>query len=486
MKSRKGALLDGQAAPRVRHAPNVRQNSWEDVSDLAASFGMRLDPWQDDVLRAALGERSNGDWAARQVGVSAPRQQGKTTLIVARVLAGLLLFDEKTIVVSAHRQDTSREVFFRLVQLIDDNPGLSDRVDFVARSENREFVRMKSGQEVRFKARSAGAGRGFSCDCLLLDEAQMGLDAAAWSAILPTMSARPNPQVWLFGTPPTDHGLAGAEVFTRFRDAGIAGNESRIAYLEWSADASDDLDDPATWAKANPAYGSRISHEAIAGERATMTDDQFCVERLGMWQAATVMRVISDEAWALVADADSVAVDQFALAVDVAPDLTTASVALAGGRSDGRWHVELVENRRGADWVPGFIGKLINKNPQVRAVVVDVGSPARAIADDLVKLKVKITTPRVADVGAACARLVEAVRLDQVRHIDQMQLGAALASARKRALGQTDMWAWNRKSADADITPIVATTLALWGSQNSKVERPMRRRDGQGRRVAVW
>ena len=222
MKSPPGVLLDGQAPPRVRHAPSVRANSWEDVSDLVASFGLVLDDWQEDVLRAAMGERSNGDWAARHIGVCAPRQQGKTMLIVARILAGLLLFGEEIIVVSAHRQDTAREVFFRLVQLIEDNPALEDRVDFIARSEMREYVRMKSGQEVRFKARSGTSGRGFSCDCLLLDEAQI-LGAAAWSAILPTMSARPNPQVWLLGTPPQagDDG----EVFSRFRETGLTGRE---------------------------------------------------------------------------------------------------------------------------------------------------------------------------------------------------------------------------------------------------------------------
>jgi phage terminase large subunit-like protein len=169
------------------------------VSDLCAAFGLELDEWQEEVLRAGLGERSDGRWAARQVGCSTPRQNGKTMLIVARVLAGLLLFEEQLIIVSAHRQDTARETFFRLVQIIDESPDLKNRVDFIARSEMREFIRLKSGQEVRFKARSSGSGRGFSSDCLLLDEAQI-LGAAAWSAILPTMSARPNPQVWLFGT----------------------------------------------------------------------------------------------------------------------------------------------------------------------------------------------------------------------------------------------------------------------------------------------
>src|SRR5690606_41629440 len=77
-KSPSGALLVGQAPPRVRHAPSVRSNSWEDVADLSASLGVTLDEWQETVLEAAMGERADGRWAARLVGVSAPRQQGKS------------------------------------------------------------------------------------------------------------------------------------------------------------------------------------------------------------------------------------------------------------------------------------------------------------------------------------------------------------------------------------------------------------------------
>src|SRR5699024_3055077 len=102
----------------------VRANSWEDVSDLVAAYGLHLDDWQEDVLRAGLGERSDGKWSVRQIGVSAPRQNGKTVLIAARILAGLLIFGEETIIVSAHRQDTARETFHRLVDIIELNPGL--------------------------------------------------------------------------------------------------------------------------------------------------------------------------------------------------------------------------------------------------------------------------------------------------------------------------------------------------------------------------
>src|SRR5690606_12809412 len=213
-RSRSGVLLGGQAPPRVRSAPRVRANSWEDVADLSASLGVKLDEWQENVLEAAMGERADGRWAARLVGVSTPRQNGKSQLIVARALAGVLLFDEQTIIVSAHQTDTAREVFQRLLDIIEANPGLERRVDSVMKAINREHIRFKTGQVIRIKARSIAGGRGFSCDCLLLDEAQI-LGAAAWATILPTMSARPNPQAWLLGTPPTpdDDG----EVFTRLR-----------------------------------------------------------------------------------------------------------------------------------------------------------------------------------------------------------------------------------------------------------------------------
>lgn len=492
-KSLRVGLLEGQAPPRIRHAPSVRANAWEDVSDLAASLGLQLDEWQEEVLRAAMGERADGRWAARQVGVSTPRQNGKTMLIVARVLAGLLLFDEQIIIVSAHRQDTAREVFFRLVQIIEDNPSLESRVDFIARSEMREFIRMKTGQEVRFKARSSGSGRGFSCDCLLLDEAQI-LNAAAWSAILPTMSARPNPQVWLLGTPPTpqDDG----EVFTRLRHAGVEGKEHRVAYLEWSAEPTDDFDDPATWAKANPAYGVRIDYEAIAAERAAMTDDQFARERLGIWDEVAVKGVIPGPSWRDQADERSLAADLLALGVECGPDLAWASVALAGQRADGDWHIELDEDQhtrgRGTAWLVPHLEALISANPQIRAVVVDVAGPVAALLEQYKPgrwrfkgTRLEVTPVKVSELGAGCSRVLDGIVTGWLWHIGQPQLTTAALAAGKRALGDTGMWVWSRKTAESDITPIQAATLALIGAQMERPRKPARKASSSGKVVIL-
>ena len=73
-----------------------------------------------------------------------------------------------------------------------------------------------------------------------------------------------------------------------------------------------------------------------------------------------------------------------------------------------------------------------------------------------------------------CARFFDSVMDKSLRHTDQVQLSVALSVARKRPLGAG--WAWNRKDADSDISPIVSATLALWGAQKDDVERPTRRR----------
>lgn len=428
-----------------------------------------------------MGERADGKWAARLVGISTPRQNGKSQLIVARALAGVLLFGEKTIICSAHQTDTAREVFQRLLDIIEDNPSLSKRVESVMKALNREYIRFKGGQTIRIKARSVSGSRGFSADCLLLDEAQI-LGRPAWSSILPTMSARQNPQAWLLGTPPTpqDDG----EVFAQIRDQALEKTGRRLAYLEWSADTSDNFDDVATWRKANPAYGTRISRDAIEAERSAMSDEQFAMERLGMWAADSATRVIDEATWTDAADAASMPVERLTLAIDVPPDRSAASVGMAGRRADGRWHVELDDTRRGVDWVIPWVKARTEKN-RLHSVVVDEMSGLvenRRGRNFLIGTDVEVTLAGAEgrDMAIACAKFFDGIYDASVYHTDQPQVNVALSVARKRPLGSG--WAWNRKDAASDITPIVAVTLALWGAQNDNVKRPTRR---TGNRTAV-
>ena len=401
-----------------------------------------------------MGERRDGTWAARQIAVSAPRQNGKTEIIVARALAGILLFKEETIIVSAHQQDTAREVFSRILDLIEANPFLERRVESVMRAVNREYVRFDGGQSIRFKARSKGSGRGFSCDCLLLDEAQI-LGASEWSAILPTMSARRNPQAWLLGTPPTE--LDDGEVFARLRTIGLEAKEPRVAYLEWSAGRDEPIDSPQTWAKANPAYGSRIDFEAVATELASMSVEQFRLERLGIWdELASDVPVISAARWQEMFDvgpADGVKPDGFGVDMSHAREISVAACWVEGDNA----HIEEVwagiDPIQAVSWIVEAAGKRAE-------VLIDAASPAASLVAELRNKRVNVRLTNGPEYAQACGGFENRAETDTLTH-GGLRLIAAMAGARKRPIRDAGGWGWDRRDPTSQIHPIVSGTLAL-------------------------
>ena len=484
--------VEEQSPPRYSIAPlPTRYNSWEDVSDLCRSFGLVLDPWQDEVFQASMGERTDGLWAAKRAGLSAPRQNGKSQLIVARALAGALLFGEKKIVVSAHLQDTARETFSKFIELRDASPTLAERMPerLTMNAINREQLKFTNGAVVQFKARSVSGSRGFSSDCLMLDEAQI-LSRRAWASINSTMSARPNPQVWLMGTPPTPDD--DSEVFAAVRSAAIEGKSAQSAWLEWGAEPGDDPALPETRAKANPAWHTRINHDVVQGEYETYSVSQFAVERLGTWESVTTSSVIPMDAWKDRADGDSRVAGVASLGLEVGPDLAWASISLSGQRADGDWHVELVEARNGAAWVPGYLSAMLEMNPGIPGVVVDVGGPIKSMITQrgsryaLDGPEIPLTPMRVVDLAEACTKVLVGTVTGWLHHIDQPQLTAAAQSAGKRMIGDTGTWVFSRKSTTSDITPIQSATYALWGAQNeSKLKTPRPPRVSAGGREYV-
>jgi len=190
----------GARNPRYRHVPEaVTSAAGQEAIDLAASAGLWLDPWQQDVLHGALGERADRRWAASRVGLIVPRQNGKNAILEARELAGIYLFGERLITHTAHRVDTSLEHFERMKALIEETPHLDAELDDVSEANGKEGLVFTGGRRLNFKARSKGSGRGFTGDCVVLDEAYYLYDLGG---LIPTMSARPNPQLWYTSSAP--------------------------------------------------------------------------------------------------------------------------------------------------------------------------------------------------------------------------------------------------------------------------------------------
>jgi len=211
------ASLVGVQKPTHSWAPPAVSNSAREAIELCAAVGMPLDEWQQNVLTLWLGERADGTWAAFEAALIVARQNGKGGVLEARELAGLFLFGDKLIIHSAHQFDTSIEAFLRMKNLIDGSDFLRKRVKRVMNSHGDEGFELLNGARLRYKARTSGGGRGFSGDLVVLDEAQE-LTSRQLAALMPTLSARPNPQLVYTGTV-----TATAEVLRRLVDRGRAG-----------------------------------------------------------------------------------------------------------------------------------------------------------------------------------------------------------------------------------------------------------------------
>jgi hypothetical protein len=457
-------------------APPSASSAGQEAIDLAARAGLKLDPWQQHVLRIGMGEKPDGSWAAFECCVNVPRQNGKGGLIEARELWGLFIGGERLILHSSHEFKTSKNAFKRIERLIRACPDLHKRVKAYRYTVGEESIELHSGQVLRFIARSKGSGRGFTGDCNILDE-DMILGDEAMDALLPTMAAVENPQIWYLGSA----GIGAPSVqLGRLRRRALAAIEAgtpdpSLAYFEWSASLHvaecaegctehDDAASDAAVLKANPAVGFRLTLEKVANERSTLSAAGYARERLGEGDypsdTADTWQVIGEDVWRALADAGSAPEGAVVFAIDMTPERSHAAIAVAG-RWRGGTHVEVVEHRPQTGWILDRAAEL-HERWKPRCWVVDAGGPAGSVIGDLAeRLGVEVVSPKAREVAAACGQFYDAVIEQTLSHLDQAPLATALAGAQKRPLG--DAWAWARRGVNVDISPLVAGTLAKWG-----------------------
>jgi hypothetical protein len=463
--------LTGWQRPRHLWVPDYDTSFGPEAIELCKMAGLVLDEWQQFVLTVLLAVRG-GKWAAFEAALEVSRQNGKGGVYEGRELAGLFLLGERQLVHCAHEQKTSDKALDRMEAIIEGCPDLSRRVKKITRTNTHEGVYLKNGQELRYTTRTSGGLRGWSCDFLGLDEA-MDIKETAHTSVFPTMAARPNPQIFYAGSAVNQQTMNDGVVFARLRERGIRGGDQRLAYFGWSApfEHPDQITpeiarDPHHWAAANPAYGIRISQDYIEKEQGAMSARGFAVERLGVgdWPDTSEAgdMVIALETWRSLIDNKSGALDPVCFAVDVRPDRSSSAIAAAGKRKDGNRHIEIVDQRPGTGWVVDRLAELTAKHKH-SGVVLDPAGPAASLLSDLNdRLDFEVTEVTAHENAQACGKLFDACEQATVRHLGTPELDAALRGARKRSLG--DAWAWSRKTSTVDISPLVAATLALWGS----------------------
>ena len=120
-----------------------------------------------------------------------------------------------------------------LTSIIESSDELSSKVRVVRRQAGNEGVDLIDGRRIRYRTRTKSSGRGFACDCLVLDEAHT-LSEASMAALTPMLSTRIG-QVLYLGTAVDrqihEHGFT----FSQVRERARSGKAERLFYAEWSA-----------------------------------------------------------------------------------------------------------------------------------------------------------------------------------------------------------------------------------------------------------
>lgn len=283
----------GYSTPRI-YTPSLElPSAGQVVSDLADELGIPLLPWQRLVIDDALQVRSDGSWARGQVGVLVARQNGKTHLARMRILAGLYIFGEASIVAMAQTRQLALDTFKQVVDLAESSAWMRKRIKRVSRTNGQEEIEVychhypkpcegKCARIRKYTIRAATSEgpRGSTADLLYIDELRE-INEATWAAARPLTRARPNAQMWTT----SNAGDATSTVLNGLRATALQMNNPRLGWYEYSAE-NDDVHDLNNWRQANPALGHTVSLESLQDSAATDTRDAVLTEMLCRWVSA--------------------------------------------------------------------------------------------------------------------------------------------------------------------------------------------------------
>jgi len=445
------------APPRYATARTPERKTLGPVAaKVAKLLGFTLMPWQKLVLDVALELGEDGKLVYRDVTVSTPRQQGKTSLLLALWATRCSLWPAQTVRYAAQSGQHARlKLTESWLPVLEASP-LGSHVK-VRLQNGSEGVTFPNGSRLGLVATNATAGHGDVCDLILLDEVFSYQDGRLEQGLRPTTATRSQPQFWVTSTAGTpDRSPYLLEKVERGRTAVGQGLNHSLAFFEWAADPAADPGDPATWESCMPALDVTISHEAVRAAYESMARREFERAFCNRWTLTMGDALIDLDHWNGLAEPDAAKPAWVALGIDCAPKGRSAAIA-ACGESDGVLYVSILEHGPGVDWVIPALQRLTAD--EQRYVLCD----EKACASILGELKATAGVDHVvaltpSTVPAACAFFLRVVNERRIRHRAESELAVAIDAAGTRQLG--DGWALSRTRSGADITPLCAAVFA--------------------------
>lgn len=443
------------------------------VLDWVDAIGMTLFGWQRDVLRLALARRG-AKWAAYEVDLVLPRQNGKNEVLIALELAALNVLGNRLVVHSAHEAMTAQKHFNRFRDLADLLPEVEKLLPRTKTrgfytANGKEHIRFANGAVLDFKTRTKNAGRGFSADLVVLDEA-FNLPPQAYGSLMYTLRARKNPQVWK--TSSAAHATSLVLHNDRERAKQSDPDDSRLLYIEWGNEADCDPADPDTWLRSNPSVGhtapgfglelQTFRNEYASAKQTPELLAEFVREVCGVPEAPMAANAspIALDRWNDLIDADATPTSEsIRLALDAPPDRTSAAFCVAGKLDNGLLYVEVRDNIS-----PNRMRDLVARSKELSdghgtPLILPPGSPALSWKPDLEAAGVKVDVLTPAEFAAAFGYLQAQVNEGTLRHRGQPELAKAIGGLGVKLSGDVEVP--TRRSSSSNVAPFMAACAAL-------------------------
>jgi len=461
--------LVGSSRPRIHSKLNDLPTRGDELIEFAKTIGIDLMEWQKFVFHHAHKIKPDQRWHYSEITICAARQNGKSTILLVRALAGLFLWNEPLQISSAHRLSTSLELFRQMVKVIETNDFLKKQVQVIRWAHGSEEIVTTSGNRYMIKA-SNSAARGISRpEVVYMDELSEMKDLDGFASLRYTMMASVNPQVWTFSTA----GDQTSVVLNQLRERGIAaatGDKDNICYLEWSG-ATDDIYDEANWIAANPALGVTIHEDNIRG---VLNDPPHVVQQevLCRWihqKDAVIPSVEWAECGAEV-ELDPEKLTWFGL--DLSPDRRAAALVAAQRIDSDTFMVKLLRTWENSVSLNDLamandIAEHFRKYPV--EVLAYSKRTATAVAGRLAPAGIPIMDFDGHNYATACDQLLSAITSKRLRHGKNEELTKQMLSAVRLPHGDGG-WIIGRRASQTTVCAAVATALVTHYATRAETE----------------
>lgn len=412
-------------------------------------------PWQEHS--AELMMAGNGKWQYPEVAVVVARQNGKSTLLIPRILWGLE--HGERIMHTAQNRLLPREIFEQVAELtprswLKKPPRLAN---------GQEKIETKGGGVYRIVAPTRGGARGPSNDLNIIDEVR---EMDTWdymAASQPTLTASRNPQTLYL----SNAGEETSVVLNSLRERAVAGDH-RLAYMEWSAHPERDHMDREGWAEANPALGITIREETLETFHDSLPPPKFETEHLCRWVTSTQPRLVSEVSWLQAVGATGYP-RQPCMGISVDPSGTRASAVIAWQGDAGIVELQVLAHVSGSPIDLDNFGKALDEKAR-EAKVTDVAFDPwtdQGLGRHLLNAK----PLQGAEWANASERFVRAVEGGWLRHSSSEQISDDLAFTVRKSRDDGTFVAV-KAIEERPITAALAAVRAVWLASNPADRRP--------------